>query len=87
MAYTEIKAAFRIFYREKSYALINLSGLTLAVVCCLVLGLYLRSELTYEHHNEKHGQIYRVVHAFTHSGPGPDGFDANPSRDYAQGKL
>ena len=71
MANTEIKAAFRIFYREKSYALINLAGLTMAVVCCLILGLYLRSELTYEQHNEKYKQIYRVVHAFTHSGP-PD---------------
>jgi putative ABC transport system permease protein len=71
MANTEIKAAFRIFYREKSYSLINLAGLTLAVVCCLILGLYLRSELTYEQHNEKYRQIYRVVHAFTHSGP-PD---------------
>ncbi len=71
MANTEIKAAFRVFYREKSYALINLAGLTLAVVCCLILGLYLRSELTYEQHNEKYKQIYRVVHAFTHSGP-PD---------------
>ncbi len=71
MANTEIKAAFRVFYREKSYALINLAGLTLAVVCCLILGLYLKSELTYEQHNEKYKQIYRVVHAFTHSGP-PD---------------
>jgi putative ABC transport system permease protein len=71
MANTEIKAAFRIFYREKSYALINLAGLTLAIVCGLILGLYLRSELTYDQHNEKYGQIYRVVHAFTHSGP-PD---------------
>ena len=71
MANTEIKAAFRVFYREKSYALINLAGLTLAVVCCLILGLYLRSELTYEQHNEKYKQIYRVAHAFTHSGP-PD---------------
>jgi putative ABC transport system permease protein len=71
MTNTEIKAAFRVFYREKSYALINLAGLTLAVVCCLILGLYLKSEFTYEQHNEKYKQIYRVVMAFTHSGP-PD---------------
>ena len=35
MASTEIKAAFRVFCREKSYTLINLAGLILAVVCCL----------------------------------------------------
>jgi putative ABC transport system permease protein len=71
MANSEIRAAFRIFYREKFYALINLAGLSLALACCLILGLYLRSELTYEQHNLKYRQIYRVVHAFTHSGP-PD---------------
>ncbi len=71
MADREIRAVFRILYCEKSYALINLAGLSLAVVCCLILGLYLRSELKYEQHNVKYRQIYRVVHAFTHSGP-PD---------------
>jgi putative ABC transport system permease protein len=58
---SEMKTALRTFYREKGYALINLSGLSLAIACCLILGLYLKSELTYDRHHLKHKQIYRVL--------------------------
>ena len=68
MANSEIKAALRIFYREKTYALINLSGLSLAIACCLILGLYLRSELTYDRHHVRHKEIFRVVGEYTTSG-------------------
>ena len=68
MLNSEIKAAMRTFYREKSYALINLSGLALAIACCLILGLYLRSELTYDRHHSRHKQIFRVVDEYTTSG-------------------
>jgi putative ABC transport system permease protein len=68
MAGNELKAALRTFYREKSYALINLSGLSLAIACCLILGLYLRSELTYDRHHAKHKQIFRIANEFTTSG-------------------
>ncbi|MBN1568163.1 MAG: ABC transporter permease [Acidobacteria bacterium] len=68
MAGNEIKATLRTFYREKSYALINLLGLSLAIACCLILGLYLRSELTHDRHNEHYRQIYRIANEFTTSG-------------------
>jgi putative ABC transport system permease protein len=68
MANSELKAALRTFYREKSYALINLSGLALAIACCLILGLYLRSELTYDRHHVRYKQIFRVSNEFITSG-------------------
>ncbi len=68
MPNSEIKAALRTFYREKSYALINLAGLSLAVTCFLILALYLRSELTYDRHHERHNEIFRIVNEFTTSG-------------------
>jgi putative ABC transport system permease protein len=61
MRNSEFKAAIRTFYREKAYAVINLSGLSLAIACCLILGLYLKSELAYDQHHLKHKRIYRVV--------------------------
>lgn len=61
MANSEIKAAVRTFYREKIYAIINLAGLSLAIACCLILGLYLKDELTYDQHHKRHKEIYRVV--------------------------
>ncbi len=68
MANSEIKAALRTFYREKSYAIINLSGLSLAIACCLILGLYLKGELTYDQHHKRYKEIYRVAGEYITSG-------------------
>ena len=68
MISSDIKAAFRTFYREKAYAYINLAGLALAIACCLILGLYLKDELTYDTHHLRHKEIFRVVNAFNASG-------------------
>jgi len=59
-----LKVTLRNLYREKIYAIINISGLSLAIACCLILGLYLRSELTYDRHHTKYKQIFRVVNEF-----------------------
>ncbi len=71
MASSDVKATWRTLYREKSYALINLSGLSLAIACCLILGLYLKSELTYDRHHKRYKEIYRVENEFTASGASP----------------
>lgn len=55
------KITLRNFYREKMYALINIAGLSVAIACCLVIGLWLRSELTYDRHNVHYEQIFRVI--------------------------
>ena len=57
-----LKVSLRKFYRQKLYSLINLAGLSLAIACCLILALYLRSELTYDQHNVNHERIYRIAH-------------------------
>jgi len=62
------KVAIRNLYREKMYALINISGLSIAIACCVILGLYLKSELTYDRHNTKHKQIFRVVNEINTNG-------------------
>jgi putative ABC transport system permease protein len=58
---TYLKIALRNLHRERLYALINTLGLALAFACCIVLGLYLRSELSYDRHHENHERIYRLV--------------------------
>jgi len=63
-----LKVTIRNLYREKRYAIINIFGLSLAIACCIILGLYLRSELTYDRHNTKYKQIYRVVNEFNMNG-------------------
>lgn len=68
MANSFLKVTLRNLYREKVYALINISGLSLAIACCLILGLYLRSELTYDQHHLRHRQIFRIVNEFSVNG-------------------
>ena len=59
------KVTIRNLNREKMYAAINIAGLSLAVACCLILGLYLKNELTYDKHNTLYKQIFRVVNDIT----------------------
>src|SRR5262245_10290351 len=55
----------RNFRREKLYTAINIAGLALGLASCLLLGLFLRSELTYDRHYPNHRNIYRVVTEIT----------------------
>ena len=63
-----LKITLRNLYREKMYAIINISGLSIAIACCLILGLWLHSELTYDRHNVRYKEIFRVVNEFNANG-------------------
>ncbi len=68
MANSDIKATLRTLYREKAYALINLCGLSLAIACSLILGLYLKSEMTYDQHYTRYKEICRIEQEITMNG-------------------
>lgn len=68
MFYNFLKVAFRTLFREKVYAVINVAGLSIAIACCLILGLWLRSELTYDQHHKRYKEIYRVAGEIITSG-------------------
>lgn len=56
-----LKVISRNFFREASYSAINIGGLSIGIACCVILALYLKSELTYDQHFSKHERIYRVA--------------------------
>ena len=56
-----IKIAFRNLVRQKSYAIINLLGLTIGLTSCLLISYYVIDELSYDRYHEKGERIYRVV--------------------------
>jgi len=60
----------RTLQREKLYTAINIAGLSLGIACCLILGMFLRSELTYDRHFDKHDRIYRIVNEIATGGSG-----------------
>jgi putative ABC transport system permease protein len=68
MGNSELRAALRTLYREKSYALINLCGLSLAITSFLILALYLKDELTYDRHHVRHKEIFRIAAEITQGG-------------------
>jgi putative ABC transport system permease protein len=63
-----IMVLFRNLRRERLYTAINIAGLALGIACCLILGLFLKSELTYDKHYKGHENIYRIVNEFTTNG-------------------
>jgi putative ABC transport system permease protein len=56
-----LRIALRNLVRERLYAILNVAGLALGIACCLMLGLYLWSELTYDRHHVNHERIYRIA--------------------------
>jgi putative ABC transport system permease protein len=72
---TYLKVALRTLRRERLYATLNVGGLALGLACCLLLGLYLRGELTYDRHYANHERIYRLAQRFT-AGNGTEYTDA-----------
>ena len=45
-----LTAVWRSTWRDRAYAAINLMGLALGFACCLVLGLFVYRELTFDRH-------------------------------------
>ena len=65
--------AIRKLKKERLYVLVNILSLALGISSFLILALYLRSELTYDHQFTDHDQIYRISTHFTqNNGTGAD---------------
>jgi putative ABC transport system permease protein len=56
-----LKIAFRNLWKNKTYSVINILGLTLGLVCFLLIALYVFDELTYDRFHKKADNIYRVI--------------------------
>ena len=56
-----LRIALRNLRREKLYAVLNIAGFALGIASCLILGIYLWDELTYDRHHVNHERIYRVA--------------------------
>jgi len=63
-----IVVLLRNFRREKLYTALNIAGLALGLASCLLLGLFLRNELTYDRHYPNYRNIYRVATEITSNG-------------------
>lgn len=56
-----LKIAYRNFLKNKFYAFINISGLALGMVCCVVILLYLKQELSFDKFHKHADDIFRIT--------------------------
>ena len=55
------KIAFRTLSRNKSFSFINIFGLAVGLTTCILILLYIFSELGYDQHNKDADRIYRLA--------------------------
>jgi putative ABC transport system permease protein len=62
MLYNYLKIALRNLRLHKSFAFINITGLTLGMTCCFLILMFVRHEFSYDRFHEKFDRIYRVTY-------------------------
>lgn len=55
-----LKTALRNIKKHKSFTVINISGLAIGLACCILLAIYINSELSFDNYHTKKDRIYRV---------------------------
>jgi putative ABC transport system permease protein len=52
--------AFRNLLKQKTYSLINISGLAIGIACCILILLFVNDELNYDKFHKNYENIYRA---------------------------
>lgn len=55
------KTAWRFIRNNISYTLINLSGISISIAVCLLIGIYIQNELSYDKYHKNQKNIYRLA--------------------------
>ena len=56
-----LKIALRNLKRNKTYLFLNILGLTVGILVCILIFLYVQDELSYDEFYKKADRIYRIV--------------------------
>ena len=70
------KIAWRNLLKQKMYATIKIGGFSIGIALCLLIALFVRSELSIDQHYEKKGTLYRVLSA-----------TSDPSKSWTRGSC
>jgi putative ABC transport system permease protein len=65
MIKSSINTAFRHLSKNRSYALLNIFGLSLGLACFTLVALWVKDELSYDRFHSKAHRTYRVAGTFT----------------------
>ena len=61
------KTAFRYMAMHKGFTLINIAGLTLGLTACILIGLFVQDEYSYDRFIPGGGRVYRIYNHYTNS--------------------
>ena len=61
MFFNYLKISIRNLLRHKTYSLINIGGLTIGILCCLLLTLFVRYEWSFDSFQTHADRIYRIT--------------------------
>jgi putative ABC transport system permease protein len=56
-----LKYSLRALSRQKAHVAINIIGLSVGMICSMIIALFIIHELSYDKFNEKKDRIYRVI--------------------------
>jgi putative ABC transport system permease protein len=60
MVKSHLKIAWRVMLRNKFHYALNIAGLSIGIACFILLGFYVRQELSYDRFHSRSEDIYRV---------------------------
>jgi len=55
------KVAWRKIKKNKLYTFVNITGLTIGIASCLLIGLYIAHEVSYDRFNKNADRIVRLT--------------------------
>jgi putative ABC transport system permease protein len=70
-----LKIAIRQLRKQKMYSAIKVGGFALSIAACLLIGLYIKDELSYDKSYPDTGRLYRLVEYYAHDGKVEKGND------------
>src|SRR4030095_16347257 len=56
-----LKTAWRNLVKNKFYSTLNIAGLTIGIMSCMLIFLYVQFELSYDKYNKQVKNIYRLT--------------------------
>ena len=75
------KVSVRNILRNKTFSLLNISGLSVGIASCILILIYVNNELSYDTYNSKYDRTYRVIHYYGNEGDAPD-YTKLPAKEY-----